>query len=133
MHKIKRASGSSHVLLVEPDEFLASIYEKNLVMEDFKVTHVTSAERALKVAADKKPDAIITAIILPKTNGFELLTQLKANDKTRHIPVIVLTKLGKKEDVEKATALGAQGYIIKVHFQPSEIVAMVKKIIFHKK
>jgi len=133
MHKIKRASGSSHVLLIEPDEFLASIYEKNLLMEDFKVTRVTNAERALKAAADKKPDIIVTAIMLPKTNGFELLAQLKANAATKNIPVVVLTKLGSKEDVEKAAALGAQGYIIKTHFQPSEIVAMVKKAVFNKK
>jgi len=133
MLKLKRNSGAQHILLVEPDAFLSDIYEKNLVMEDFRVTKVGNAERAQKIAETKKPDLVITALMLPKNNGFELLSALKAGPATKDIPVIILTKLGTKDDVDKAMALGADGYIIKTHFQPSEIVGMVKKILFHKK
>lgn len=133
MLKIKRNSGAQHILLVEPDAFLSDIYEKNLVMEDFRVTKAGNAERALKIAETKKPDLVISAVMLPKENGFELLSALKAGSTTKDIPVIILTKLGSKDDVEKAMALGADGYIIKTHFQPSEIVEMVKRILFHKK
>lgn len=132
LKKDKKTGDQANILLVEADAFLADIYEKNLVMEGFRVTKAPSAERALALVKTKKFDLIVSAAVLPKMNGFELLETLKTERETAFIPVLMLSKLGTKEDVDRSLGLGAAGYIIKAHFQPSEIVDKIKKILFQR-
>lgn len=132
LKKDKKSGDQANILLVETDAFLADIYEKNLVMEGFRVTKAPSAERALALVKTKKFDLIVSAAVLPKMNGFELLETLKKDRETAFIPVLMLSKLGTKEDVDRSLGLGAVGYIIKAHFQPSEIVDKIKKILFQR-
>lgn len=120
---------SPHILLIESDEFLGSIYEKNLLMEGFKVSRAVNGERGIKMADTKNPDLILLAVLLPKVNGFEVLGDLKKNKTTKNIPVVMLTKLGSKSDVQKGQDLGAVDYLIKGHFRPSELVDKVKRIL----
>lgn len=126
---IKTTKPALRILLVESDEFLGSIYEKNLLLEGFKVSRAVNGEQGLKMAVSKKPDLILLTVLLPKKNGFEVLEDLKAGEKTKNIPVIIMTKLGFRDDVTKGFALGAVDYLIKGNFRPSEIVDKVKKIL----
>ena len=71
-------------------------------------------------------------ILLPKLDGFEVLEKLKQNEKLQKIPVVLLTNLGQKEDVDKGLKLGAADYLIKAHFMPIETVEKVKKIMAAK-
>ena len=116
-----------HVLIVEDDVFLAGIYQKKFELEGFKVSLSDNGEKALVDAKRKQPDIILLDILLPKLDGFAVLEKLKADSATKEVPVILLTNLGQKDDVEKGLALGAVDYLIKAHFKPSETVAKVKK------
>jgi DNA-binding response OmpR family regulator len=118
-----------HVLLVEDDIFLSSIYQKKFEMEGFKVTPVDNGEKVLAEAKKKKPDIILLDILLPKRDGFSVLAQLKDDAETKEIPVILLTNLGQKDDVDKGLQAGAVDYLIKAHFKPSEIVEKVRKVL----
>ncbi|MCX6782336.1 MAG: response regulator [Candidatus Magasanikbacteria bacterium] len=122
-----------NILLVESDAFLADIYEKNLLMEDFKVSKATNGERAIKMLESKGADLVLLAVVLPKMNGFEVLSAIRSNVKTATIPVLMLSKLGTVDDVRKSRELGATGYIIKTHFMPSEIVEKIKRVLYNKK
>ncbi|MBT3816922.1 MAG: response regulator [Candidatus Magasanikbacteria bacterium] len=115
------------VLLVEDDTFLANIYKTKFEMEGFKVIVAENGELGLKEAKKKKPNIILLDILLPKMDGFTVLEHLKEEDDLKEIPVILLTNLGQKDDVEKGLALGAIDYLIKAHFKPSETVGKVKK------
>ena len=66
---------------------------------------------------------------MPKLDGFEVLKRLKDDPDTKDIPVIMLTNLGQKEDVEKGLEAGAEDYLIKAHFVPAEAVAKIKKVL----
>ncbi len=118
-----------HVLIVEDDTFLANIYKTKFDMEGFKVSVSENGESGLADAKKKKPDIILLDILLPKLDGFAVLDKLKADGETKGIPVILLTNLGQKDDVEKGLALGAEDYLIKTHFKPSETVAKVNKVL----
>ncbi len=115
--------------MVEDDVFLASIYQKKFEMEGFRVTAVDNGDKVLPEAKKKKPDIILLDILLPKRDGFSVLALLKADNGLKDIPVIMLTNLGQKDDVDKALAAGATDYLIKAHFKPSEIVDKVRKIL----
>ncbi|MBI5729080.1 MAG: response regulator [Candidatus Magasanikbacteria bacterium] len=118
-----------HVLLVEDDVFLAGIYQKKFEMEGYKISTAENGEKGLADAKKKKPDIILLDILLPKMDGFTVLQNLKADTATKNIPVILLTNLGQKDDVEKGLEAGAADYLIKAHFKPSEIVDKVKKVL----
>ena len=119
----------THVLLVEDDTFLAGIYQKKFEMEGFKVSVAGDGEKGLLDAKKKKPDIILLDILLPKLDGFGVLAKLKAEAATKKIPVILLTNLGQKDDVEKGLQTGAVDYLIKAHFKPSEVVEKVRTVL----
>jgi DNA-binding response OmpR family regulator len=117
------------VLLVEDDEFLANIYKSKFEMEGFKVIQAGDGLEAVEIAKKRKPDIILLDILLPKMDGFEALTEIKKSAASKKIPVVMLTNLGQKEDVERGFSLGASDYLIKAHFKPSEIVSKVKQLL----
>lgn len=118
-----------HILLVEDDTFLANIYKTKFEMEKFKISIAENGETGWEEAKKKKPDIILLDILLPKMDGFAVLEKLKADSELKQIPVILLTNLGQKDDVEKGLELGAVDYLIKAHFKPSEVVEKVRKVL----
>lgn len=117
------------ILIVEDDTFLAGIYANKFEREGFKVFLATDGEAGLKTAKKEMPDIMLLDILLPKLDGFEVLEKIKGDAVTRVIPVILLTNLGQKEDVDKGLKLGAADYLIKAHFMPAETVEKVKKVL----
>ncbi len=121
--------GKTKILLIEDDPFLSSMYSTKFEMENFYVSSAEDGEKGLKLALNEKPDIILLDILMPKMNGFEVLEKLKANEETNKIPVILLTNLNQKDEIERGMSLGANDYLIKAHFMPSEVVDKIKKII----
>jgi len=121
--------GKTKILLIEDDPFLSSMYSTKFEMENFYVSSAEDGEKGLKLSLNEKPDIILLDILMPKMNGFEVLEKLKANEETNKIPVILLTNLNQKDEIERGMSLGANDYLIKAHFMPSEVVDKIKKII----
>lgn len=117
------------VLLVEDDTFLSGMYVKKLNIEGFDVQLASDGEEGLRETKAVLPDIVLLDIVLPKMDGFHVLEGIKKDEKTKKIPVILLTNLGQKEDVDRGLTLGAADYLIKAHFMPSEVVDKVKKLI----
>lgn len=117
------------VLLVEDDVFLSSIYQKKFEMEGYKIVTADNGEKGLAEAKKRIPSIVLLDILLPKLDGFGVLKALKADESTKNIPVILLTNLGQKDDVDKGLEIGATDYLIKAHFKPSEIVQKVEKVL----
>lgn len=117
------------VLIVDDDAFLSGIYATKLELEGFEVASARDGEEGLKMAAKDKPDLILLDVLMPKLDGFEVLKRLKADEAVKDIPVIMLTNLGQKEDIEKGMQDGAVDYLIKAHFVPAEAVEKIKKVL----
>ena len=94
-----------------------------LLQDDYQVRAATSGEKALKIAfSDNPPDLILLDIMMPEMDGHEVCRRLKADDKTREIPVIFLTAMSEVEDEEKGLNLGAVDYITKPVSPPIALV-----------
>lgn len=122
-------SKKKFILLVEDDEFLAELYATKLNLEGFEVALAVDGEKGLKMIKEKNPDLILLDIILPKIDGFEILKTIKADRALKNIPVILLTNLSQKDEVKRGLELGADDYLIKAHFMPSEVVKKIKQLI----
>lgn len=121
------------ILLIEDDPFLLNMYATKFELENFKVTVADDGEKGLRAVEKEIPDIILLDIMLPKMNGFEVLKQLKASKDFRDIPVILLTNLSQKNEIEQGLSMGANDYLIKAHFMPSEVVEKIKEILKKKK
>jgi DNA-binding response OmpR family regulator len=119
------------ILIVEDDKFLRELIVKKLKSENYNLDWALDGEEALKKVREKKPVLILLDLILPGIDGFEVLKQLKKGDDAAlsKIPVIILSNLGQRDDVEKGLALGAAEFLVKAHFTPGEIVEKVKAVL----
>ena len=117
------------ILLVEDDLFLMGMYATKFELENFVVVVAEDGQKAIRIAAKEMPDIVLLDIMLPKQNGFEVLKQLKADKATVDIPVILLTNLSQKDEIDKGLEMGAADYLVKAHFMPSEVVDKIKKML----
>lgn len=121
---------SISLLLVEDDSFISSMYQTKLSGLGYAVEIIEDGELATqRLQRDPLPDLVLLDIVLPKRDGFEILTSLRKDERTKNLPVILLTNLGQKPDVERGLKLGANDYIIKAHYTPSEVVDRVNKVL----
>lgn len=116
------------VLLIEDDEEVQKIYKEALEGAGFATLPAFNSDGALPLARDQKPDLIILDIMLPgKMNGFDILEDLKKNDQTKQIPVIVLTNLESEKKV--ALEIGAADYFIKANTSIDEMIQRIKTLL----
>lgn len=117
------------ILIVEDDKFLRELIFRKLENEGYQVVAAVEGEEGLKKADEEKPDLILLDLILPGIDGFEVLSQLKQNERLASIPVIILSNLGQREEIEKGLKLGAIDYLVKAHFTPGEIIEKIKNVL----
>lgn len=120
------------ILLVEDDTFISGMYQTKLSMLGYVVRVALDGEAGWTELQKEKPDLVLLDIVLPKKDGFEILSDIRANETLKNVPVILLTNLGQKPDVQKGLELGADDYIIKAHFTPSEVVEKIEKMLAKK-
>jgi len=116
----------SKILFVEDEPNLQKAISEVLVQEGYKVFGAADGEEGLAMAKKEEPNLILLDLILPKKDGFEVLKELKADEKLKNIPVIVLTNLEGMGDVEKALTLGATTYLVKANYDLEDVLKTVK-------
>lgn len=117
------------ILWVEDDKFLNDIITRKLASTKSIFFRTTDGEEALKIAEEKMPDIIVLDIILSGMDGFEILKRIKTNEKTKKIPVILLSNLGQPMDIEKGKNLGAEMFLTKATITLDEIIMKIEKIV----
>ncbi|MFA6048079.1 MAG: response regulator [Parcubacteria group bacterium] len=115
------------ILIVEDDSFVMDIYHTKLTQEGFKVSTAANGMEALKKLEKERPDLILLDIIMPYVDGLEVLKKVRMMEQMKSVPIILLTNLSQKEEVDEGLALGANDYLIKSHFTPSEVLEKINK------
>ena len=121
------------ILIIEDDQFLREFLFKKLNEENFEVLAAKEGKEGVELAKKEKPDLILLDLILPKKNGYEVLEDLKKNPLTSEIPVLVLSNLGQKEEIEEAFRKGAKDYLVKAYFSLEEIVSKIRLLLKKQK
>ena len=117
------------ILLVEDDSFIIDIYITKLKEVGFSVQSAVNGEDAIVKIKQSKPDLVLLDIVLPQVTGFEFLQKIKSMPELKNVPVIVLSNLGQKKEVEKGLDLGAVKYLIKAHYTPTEVVKEIRAVL----
>lgn len=117
------------VLLVEDDQTLLEMYELKFKEAGFDLILAADGESGLELAKKEMPAVVLLDIMMPKMDGFAVLTQLRQDDATKNIVILMLSNLGQQTDIEKGKQLGAQDYVVKASMTPTQVVEKVKSYI----
>jgi len=117
------------ILIIEDDKFLRELVIRKLIKEGYETSEAVDGEEGIKKIKEEKPDLILLDLILPGIDGFEVLSKMREDPALAQIPVIILSNLGQKDDVEKGLKMGAVDYLIKAHFTPGEIIEKIKVVL----
>ena len=117
------------ILIVDDDPFILDMYVLKFKEKGFATTIAKTGKEALQKIQEEIPDVALLDIVMPAMDGFEVLRTLKDNPAATHTKIILLTNLGQKEDVDRGMELGADDYIIKAHFTPTEVVEKVNRVL----
>ncbi|MCD5396472.1 MAG: response regulator [Candidatus Pacebacteria bacterium] len=117
------------ILIIEDDKFLRELIARKLTKEGYEIVEAIDGEEGFKKVKEEMPDLILLDLILPGIDGFGVLEKIKDEPKTSLIPVLILSNLGQKDEIEKGLKLGAVDFLVKAHFTPEEIVEKIKTIL----
>lgn len=118
------------ILIIEDDPLISRMYQSVFKFERFDVDIARDGEAGLKkLGENPKPTLVLLDVMMPKMTGVDVLRAMKADPKTKNIPVIMLTNLSGNQDAQIALELGAVKFIVKSEYKPRQIVATVKEII----
>ncbi len=109
------------VLLVEDDKLLRKACEEGLKRRGYTVITAGDGEEAIQQARTGSPDIILMDMLMPKLSGREALSVLKKDEKTRHIPIVILSNSSIDADIKEAKDLGAIGYLVKASLSLQEL------------
>jgi len=112
---------NTRVLLVEDDKFLRRACEIGLKKKGFTVLTASDGEEGLQQARTGAPSIILLDMLMPKLNGLETLEALKGDERTRNIPVVMLSNSSVDTTIQQAKALGAIGYLVKASMSLQEL------------
>ena len=118
----------AEILIVEDEQSIREMTSFILKQEGFDCLEAESAEEAREVMGKKEPTLILMDWMLPGTSGVELTAELKANQATRDIPVIMLTARGEEDDKVRGLESGADDYVTKP-FSPRELIARINALL----
>lgn len=117
------------ILIVDDDVFLLDMYSLKFKEAGFQIEVAENGEDAIKKTKEANPSVILLDIVMPKLDGLETLRQIKKDKIAEGAKIVLLTNLGQKEDIEKGLKLGADDYIVKAHFTPTEVLNKVKALL----
>ena len=116
------------ILIVEDEESLLKLESILLTSRGYEVKGVADGRAALEALATMKPDLVLLDIMLPEMDGFEVCRQIKGDETTRHIPVIMLTAKKSREDMVKGEEVGADWYITKP-FKSAMVIETIQRFL----
>lgn len=119
---------SISVLVCDDDDLLIDLVDYRLSSRGYEVVVARDGREALRRIEEAVPDAIILDAMMPVIDGYEVLRQLRENEITRAVPVIMLTARKQEQDIVSALELGANDYLVKP-FIPEELVARLSRLI----
>lgn len=114
------------ILVIDDEPEVVDLLKKRLEKAGYQVMTATDGPQGFKAAVEQKPDLILLDIIMPDVDGLTVLRQLKAEESTSSIPVVMVTAKGMTDSIFEAQKFGATDYIIKP-FQWSELLKFIKR------
>jgi len=123
---------AAKILIIEDDRYISKMYQLKLSLDGFDVQLADNGRIGVEKVKEFNPDIILTDILMPELDGFEVIKMVKADEATKTIPILIMSNLGEEDHIQKGLELGALGYIVKSQYTPSKVVDKIKEILAGK-
>lgn len=120
------------ILIVEDEEILLTALSEELKQQGFNIVGAKDGVEGVAKAASEKPDLILLDLVMPRMDGISALKEIKGNNDTKDIPVVILTNLSDYDKVSDALSLGAMDYLVKANYRLEELVGKIKTVLERK-
>ena len=120
---------ASKIIIAEDDQFVAKAMTTKLIKEGYEVKTVSDGLQLMEILKSYIPDLIILDLLMPKKDGFEVLNEVKQDQKLKKIPILIASNLGQVNDIQQVLTLGATDYLIKSEFTLESLVQKIKNIL----
>ena len=110
------------LILIEDEQSIRELYKRQFDLSGFQTDAFGNGKDGLAALSQNHYDIMLLDIMLPDINGLQILKEVKANEKTKEMPVFMLTNLGQEVTIKEGFALGAESYLIKASYTPDQIV-----------
>lgn len=115
------------IFIADDDAFLRQVYTKELSDAGYRVVAAENGEVAIKLLKKEKPAVIFLDILMPGQDGFDVLEAVKKTPALSSVPVIILTNLHQKVEVERAKELGAHEFLSKAEIKMGDLARVAKQ------
>lgn len=119
------------IILIEDDDLIRQLYADQLRAAGIEVSDFPNGKSGMDALRQQKFDLVLLDIMLPDINGLEILKEIKLDPNLKSIPVVLLTNLGQDTIIKEGFKLGADAYLIKLAYNPDQIVDEVKKMLYN--
>lgn len=114
------------ILFIEDERHFQEMLDVVFKAEGFETFSAYNGVDGVRMAEEERPDIILSDLVLPKKDGFNVINELKNNPNISNIPIIILTNLEESQNIEKVISSGAKMYLVKSNYTLDDIVAKVK-------
>lgn len=115
------------VLVVDDDEVIRQLIAVNLTLEGFEVETACDGQDCLDRVLDVKPDVVTLDVMMPRLDGWETVTRLRAAPETSHLKIVLITARAQEYDRRRGMEIGADAYLTKP-FDPAELIQIVRDL-----
>jgi len=120
------------IVLADDDLFIEHAYKTGLEEAGFVVVVAPDGEEALTQVRTLKPSLVLMELILPKLDGFSVITELKSDPATADVPILVLTNLSQQSDMDEARRLGAVDCLTKSEVALHDVLVRIEQVLAAK-
>src|SRR3990167_7710308 len=120
------------ILVVEDEEILLTALKEELTQGGYEVEGAVDGVEGLEKVKSFQPDLVLLDLLMPKMDGMEVLQKLKGDNKTKDVPVVILTNLSDYEKISEALSLGAMDYLVKANYRLEDLLDKVRTVLARK-
>lgn len=117
------------ILILEDEEIILDLLSKKLLQEGYEVKTSRNGKEGMLMMEKEIPDLVLTDVIMPEKNGFDVISEMKQSEALKNVPIIIISNSGQPVEIDKAKAFGVSDWVIKTEFDPNEIIQKVDKIL----
>lgn len=117
------------IMWVEDDQFLSDLISRKLSAQGSRLLYARTGEDGLKLLEKETPDVIILDLLLPGISGFDVLQKIKTEEKTKKIPVVILSNYSQNNEIDRAKELGADRFLVKASIVLDDLVRELNALV----
>ncbi len=114
------------ILILEDELIISEILSKKLAREGYEVKTAENGREGMLMIEKEIPDLVLTDVIMPEKNGFDVILEMKQSEMLKNVPIIIISNSGQPVEIDRAKELGVDDWVIKTDFDPQEIIQKIK-------